>query len=247
MTDHRPPTTAAGPARRARRTRPSTAALAAALLALAAGCSGDDGSTAPTTTATTEPPPTTTTTEAAVDAGERIYVYEPSVGDCFDRRTLEQEEGGERIVLLLDCELPHQFEVYAVVEIDSAALPPPTTVTTSTTAPPAPAPSTTLDPEGNPVGSGEPGGTAPTTLPTTTTVAPSDLWPGQDVLERFARQTCPGPFDAWVGTPYELSTLEIAWVLPEESAWNNGERTLGCTVYDPAVERLAGSQAGSGR
>lgn len=223
-------------------------AVTAAALGAALGCSGDDGASSPTTTATTVPAPTTTTTEAPLEAGERIYVYDPEVGDCFDRRTLDQEEGGERIVLLLDCALPHQLEVIGVVEIDPAALPEPTA--TTTTAAPVPPPTTAVDPEGNPVGSGDPadeGGPATTVPSTTTTVAPSQRWPGQEVLERYARRVCPPLFDAWVGTPYELSELEISWLLPEESDWIAGERTLACTVYDPATERLAGTTASSAR
>ena len=243
MTDRPPSPDQRRPLRRA------AAALAAAgALAAVVGCSGDDGASAPTTTGTTAPAPTTTTTEAPTEAGERVYVYEPQVGDCFDRRTLESEEGGERIVLLLDCALPHQFEVFAVAEIDEAALPPPL-VTTTTTAPPPPPP-TEVDPEGNPVEAGPPEGTpdeAEATTTTSTTAPPAPGWPGQEVLERFARRVCPPPFDAWVGVPYELSELEISWVLPEEQDWLEGERTMACTIYDPATERLSGTTAGIAR
>jgi hypothetical protein len=93
--------------------------LAAALLALTlAGCNGDDGGAATTTTG---PPPTesTTTTEPPVEAGEQVFVYLPSVGDCFDRRQLESapdQRGQTDIVLLLECDLPHRYETFSVLE-----------------------------------------------------------------------------------------------------------------------------------
>jgi hypothetical protein len=93
--------------------------LAAALLAIAlVGCSDDDGGGATTTTG---PPPTesTTTTEPPLEAGEQVFVYLPSVGDCFDRRQLEaapDQRGQTDIVLLLDCSAPHQYETFSVLE-----------------------------------------------------------------------------------------------------------------------------------
>lgn len=90
------------------------------LTLLAIGCSGEESS-APATTTTTEPPPSTTTTEAPVEAGDVRYVYSPEVGDCFDRRRLEDEEGVQ-VVLVLDCSLPHEREVFALVTVDDALL-----------------------------------------------------------------------------------------------------------------------------
>jgi len=45
-----------------------------------------------------------------------LYVYSPTIGECFDRRRLEPDDGGERVVLLLDCELPHTYEVFGTFE-----------------------------------------------------------------------------------------------------------------------------------
>lgn len=101
----------------ARPLRPLAIATVCLTLA-AAGCSGGgDGAS----TTTTGPPPTepTTTTEPPIEAGEQVFVYQPSIGDCFDRRTLEPapEPGGQTdIVLLLDCALPHQYETFSVVD-----------------------------------------------------------------------------------------------------------------------------------
>jgi hypothetical protein len=91
--------------------------------ALVTGCGGGDPPPeANDTTTTTASPETTTTTEAPVEAGRVLYVYRPGVGDCFDRRRLDPEAGGDRIVLLLDCALPHTYEVFWVFELTEADL-----------------------------------------------------------------------------------------------------------------------------
>ena len=62
------------------------------------------------------------TTEAPLEAGEVRYAYEPVVGDCFDRRRLEADEGGGRVVLVVDCDLPHTFEVFEVFQLSPTDL-----------------------------------------------------------------------------------------------------------------------------
>ena len=53
-----------------------------------------------------------------------MFVYTPAVGQCFDRRELEERpaSGPQQtdIVLLLDCALPHQNEVFAVLDLPGA-------------------------------------------------------------------------------------------------------------------------------
>jgi hypothetical protein len=181
------------------------AVVAAVLVATAVGCSsGSDGeSVGDTTTVVTEPTTTTSTTEAPVEEGEAVYVYTPSQGDCFDRRRLEPEQGGPMVVLLLDCELPHSFEVFGVFEFDDTALQPPS--------------------------------------------GASPEFPGQDVLAAEAGLRCPPLFAQWVGMPYEVSELEMSWVVPDGDSWANGSRVIGCTVFDPFTERLTGTTRDSQR
>jgi hypothetical protein len=90
------------------------------LLAVAAtGCSGS-GSAGTATTSTTVAE-TTTTSEPPLEAGSQVFVYTPEVGQCFDRRQLEERPttGPQQtdIVLLLDCGLPHDNEVIDVLEM----------------------------------------------------------------------------------------------------------------------------------
>lgn len=104
--------------------RLGTAAIALAVVTLGlTGCSGGDDTPAATTTSTV-PVETTTTTEVPIEGGEQIFVFEPAVGDCFDQRRLDPETSGNRgqldIVLKLDCNLPHRYEVFDVLSYGNA-------------------------------------------------------------------------------------------------------------------------------
>jgi hypothetical protein len=93
-----------------------------AAIGVLASCSGDGDPTAVTTT--TAVPETTTTTEPPLEAGREVFVYTPAVGQCFDRRDLEErpESGPQQteIVLVLDCSLPHENEVFDVLSLPGA-------------------------------------------------------------------------------------------------------------------------------
>ncbi len=99
----------------------STTHLARALVAVVAvlavgvgvaACSGDASNES--TTTTTEPVvESTTTTEVPLSAGRQVSFFVPQVGDCFDVRPVEKAAS---IHLLLDCQLPHQHQVFAVFD-----------------------------------------------------------------------------------------------------------------------------------
>ncbi len=128
---------------------PRATTIAAAIPALAAaasllgGCTTTTGGSAPSSssTSTTEAPAgTTTTSEPSASEGKELYVYAPVEGDCIDLRGTS--EGGARttrptpgpdatprssnqLVLRLPCELPHQYDVIAVVDAGLPKQPPP--------------------------------------------------------------------------------------------------------------------------
>lgn len=98
----------------------SVLALAVGLLIAATGaCSGEGSADAPSTS--TAPPEPTTSTEVPLEAGQQVFVYTPEPGQCFDRRQLDERPatGPQQtdIVLLLDCALPHDNEVFDVLEM----------------------------------------------------------------------------------------------------------------------------------
>jgi hypothetical protein len=98
------------------------AALSLTAVVALAGCASD-GNRSTTTTVTTAVPETTTT-EPPLEAGREVFVYTPEVGQCFDRRRLEErpQNGPQQtdIVLVLDCSLPHQNEVFDVLDMPGA-------------------------------------------------------------------------------------------------------------------------------
>ncbi len=99
-------------------TRVARTVLAAVLvLTLASACSGDDTERSGETT-TTVAPETTTTTEPPLDEGSQVdpLYYVPTVGDCFDRREITGSDNKQAdVLLMLDCQLLHQYEIFATV------------------------------------------------------------------------------------------------------------------------------------
>ena len=105
--------------------------LAGASIATACGSSSSSSvqqidTTTTTGAASSGDAPTTTTTETPAGAGTQLYVYTPVVGDCIDRRSMMNgvmttngvaptADGSlhtsGQIILRLDCERPHQYEV----------------------------------------------------------------------------------------------------------------------------------------
>ncbi|MCU0309693.1 MAG: septum formation family protein [Acidimicrobiales bacterium] len=95
-----------------------------------AGCTGGSATVATTTTAptTTVPPGATASTQLPLGEGRELFVYNPEPGQCFDLRATETGErlalradatrvGDGEVVVLLDCTLPHQYEVTAVLDV----------------------------------------------------------------------------------------------------------------------------------
>jgi hypothetical protein len=77
------------------------------------GCGGDDASTASTTTS---PPTTLTAPPTTQPPGEQIDAVDLESGQCFDYRDATDDEGVTVEALFrVDCALPHDNEVYAIV------------------------------------------------------------------------------------------------------------------------------------
>ena len=121
----------------------SAPALVATAIALAAAlglgaCSTTSGGTPVTLSTTTTAgadlgPTTSTTAEPDAAAGTKLFVYAPEAGDCIDLRATTDNgatttrdlpeadatpHGSNELILRLDCELPHQYEVIAVASAD---------------------------------------------------------------------------------------------------------------------------------
>jgi len=104
-------------------------ALAVATAALVS-CTSGSQTVATTTTgpSTTTVPETTTTTEPPMGSGRQLFVYNPEAGQCFDVRAISSgaavalntnatPRNEDQVILLLDCAIPHQYEVAGIVEV----------------------------------------------------------------------------------------------------------------------------------
>jgi hypothetical protein len=126
------------------RPRRLVGALVIGVVLIAAACSTTTGG-APlvTTTSSSTPeslPETTTTSQPTAEEGKEMFVYAPVEGDCVDlratgtggavpTRAVPEEDatirGTNQLILRLDCNLPHQYEVIAVVDPAVPSDPPP--------------------------------------------------------------------------------------------------------------------------
>ena len=129
------------------RLRLSLAAFVIVIAVALASCSSSSKSSTTATTAacttTTTPGPTTTTTlEPEAGVGRISFVYGPVVGDCIDLRSVATGKAvttratpavdatmksDKDVMLRLNCDLPHQYEVTGTPEAGLAPTPAPTT------------------------------------------------------------------------------------------------------------------------
>ncbi len=116
---------------------------AASLAACSSSSKSSSSSSTSASTTTTAPGPTTTTTlEPEAGVGRISFVYGPDVGDCIDLRSVASGKAvttravpavdatlktDKDVILRLNCELPHQYEVIATPAAGLAPTPTPTT------------------------------------------------------------------------------------------------------------------------
>lgn len=94
--------------------------------------------TTTTTVASSGDQATTTTLEPEAGVGTLLYLYTPVVGDCIDHRTMIDGRASTtrstpdqnaslratgQVIVRLDCEIPHQYEVIAVDTTEVAKTP----------------------------------------------------------------------------------------------------------------------------
>lgn len=65
-------------------------------------------------------------------------------------------------------------------------------------------------------------------------------FPEDELLRKYAKTECPKRYQDYVGQRYELSKLELAYVLPTKANWP-GNRKIGCDLFDATGHRLAGT------
>lgn len=72
-------------------------------------------------------------------------------------------------------------------------------------------------------------------------------FPGLETLDAYTYETCIGsPFESYVGTTYETSSLGVFTFIPTEESWDDGDRGYICALYDIDLTPLSGSVRDSG-
>jgi hypothetical protein len=71
-------------------------------------------------------------------------------------------------------------------------------------------------------------------------------FPGAEVVDAFAVDTCLTAFEPFVGADYVTSRFDIGYTLPTEETWVLPDRRVTCFVFDRSGEKTTGSAAGSG-
>ena len=75
-----------------------------------------------------------------------------------------------------------------------------------------------------------------------------EAYPGDDAMIQFADEQCAATFESFVGTPRDLSSLDIYFTFPIDVAFERlDERQIVCSVYALDLSKLTGSMAGSRR
>jgi energy-coupling factor transporter transmembrane protein EcfT len=70
-------------------------------------------------------------------------------------------------------------------------------------------------------------------------------YPGENAIFDEADTLCYDEFEAWVGTSYETSELEVFYYYPTAETWEQDDRAISCVVIAP--EDVTASLQGSGR
>jgi hypothetical protein len=74
-----------------------------------------------------------------------------------------------------------------------------------------------------------------------------DAYPGDAALEQHSYEVCSGaPFDAYVGTAYLDSSLDVFTFTPTAESWDEGDREYVCALYRLDFGQLTGTARDSG-
>jgi uncharacterized RDD family membrane protein YckC len=71
-------------------------------------------------------------------------------------------------------------------------------------------------------------------------------FPGMEAITAQAEGFCVAEFEDFVGLSYAESALYLGVITPSEESWSEGDRSIVCTIYDPAGQ-VSGSLRGVGR
>lgn len=73
------------------------------------------------------------------------------------------------------------------------------------------------------------------------------VMPAQDDIFELSASQCLPAFDAFVGTPFELSEMDVFPLTPTLDQWEGGHRTIHCVLFNLDLSDLVGSARGTAR
>jgi hypothetical protein len=76
---------------------------------------------------------------------------------------------------------------------------------------------------------------------------PEGDFPTDDAFLAWLDANCVPAFDAYVGMAYDTSQLNFSWLQPTPDLWNDGDRSIQCSLFDPNDDRVTGSLKGAAR
>ena len=75
---------------------------------------------------------------------------------------------------------------------------------------------------------------------------PGSTFPGQAAVQENAADGCLDRFQPYVGAEYLDSSLDISFLTPSDSSWDQNDREVVCFLYDFAGGTLTTSARGTG-
>jgi hypothetical protein len=76
---------------------------------------------------------------------------------------------------------------------------------------------------------------------------PGDELPADEAIEEQVGEECIPAFDAYVGTAYEDSELDLFAIWPTTASWDEGDRAVTCALFAMDGSKLDESVRDSGR
>ena len=72
-------------------------------------------------------------------------------------------------------------------------------------------------------------------------------YPGSGFIQEWADEACAARFEAFVGSPWTRSDLELEMWWPSPDSWDRSDRRVICAVFDPTGDTTTVSYRGSKR
>lgn len=70
-------------------------------------------------------------------------------------------------------------------------------------------------------------------------------YPGQSAIDAAAEKCIDSPYETFVGTAYNSSSLNVTYFYPTTESWAQGDREISCMIYESENDTTTGSLADS--